>query len=148
MSVTIDASEVIFVTEGTLDVTTSTISEDARDSKFTLALGKKKGDEDLLFATGDTFRGFFTVAPVVLSGKTLTITAATEDGKTIVLGTPVKESATSRRAYSPSAQPPLPQHRLRHLMTWNILLCLNDAIAAAINGTANTSEIYLVDDVK
>lgn len=33
-------------------------------------------------------------------------------------------------------------------MTWNILLCLNDAIAAAINGTANTSEIYLVDDVK
>lgn len=42
MSVTIDASEVIFVTEGTLDVTTSTISEDARDSKFTLALGKKK----------------------------------------------------------------------------------------------------------
>ena len=72
MSVTIDASEVIFVTEGTLDVTTSTISEDARDSKFTLALGKK-GDEDLLFATGDTFRGFFTVAPVDLSGKALTI---------------------------------------------------------------------------
>lgn len=92
MSVTIDASEVIFVTEGTLDVTTSTISEDARDSKFTLALGKKS-DEGLLFATGDTFRGFFTVAPVVLSGKALTITAATEDGKTIVLGTPVKESA-------------------------------------------------------
>ena len=147
MSVTIDASEVIFVTESTLDVTTSTISEDALDSKFTLALGKK-GDEDLLFATGDTFRGFFTVAPVDLSGKALTITAATDDGKTIVLGTPVKESATSRRAYSPSAQPPLPQHRLRHLMTWNILLCLNDAIAAAINGTANTSEIYLVDDVK
>ena len=42
MSVTIDASEVIFVTESSLDVTTSTISEDARDSKFTLALGKKK----------------------------------------------------------------------------------------------------------
>ena len=102
MSVTIDASEVIFVTESTLDVTTSTISEDARDSKFTLALGKKS-DEGLLFATGDTFRGFFTVAPVDLSGQALTITAATEDGKTIVLGTPVKESATSRRAYSPSA---------------------------------------------
>ncbi len=72
MSVTIDASEVTFVTEDTLDVTTSTISEDARDSKFTLALGKKS-DEDLLFATGDTFRGFFTVAPVDLSGKALTI---------------------------------------------------------------------------
>lgn len=53
----------------------------------------KKGDEGLLFATGDTFLGFFTVAPVDLSGKTLIITAATEDGKTIVLGTPAKESA-------------------------------------------------------
>lgn len=92
VSVTIEASEDIFVTEGTLDVTTSTISESARDSKITLALGEKDG-KGLEFATGGTFRGFFTVAPVDLSGKALSISAVTEDGGTLNMGTFTRESA-------------------------------------------------------
>lgn len=91
-SVTISADEELFVTEGTLDVTTSTITGDTKDSKITLNLGDEDGD-GLSFAAGETFRGFFTLNPVDLSGKTLTFTATTEDGSTITLGTFTKASA-------------------------------------------------------
>lgn len=92
VSVTIAATDDIFVTEGTLDVTTSTISAKTRGREITLALGEEGGD-GLVFATGDIFRGFFTVAPVDLSGKTLTITAMTRDGKSIELGNFTKDNA-------------------------------------------------------
>lgn len=90
--VTISADEELFVTKGTLDVTTSTITGDTKDSKIALNLGEEDGD-GLSFAAGDTFRGFFTLNPVDLSGKTLTFTATTKDGSTITLGTFTKASA-------------------------------------------------------
>ena len=92
VSVTIAATDDIFVTEGTLDVTTSTISAKTLGREITLALGEEGGD-GLVFATGDIFRGFFTVAPVDLSGKALTITAMTRDGKSIELGNFTKDNA-------------------------------------------------------
>ena len=91
-SVTISADEELFVTKGTLDVTTSTITGDTNDSKITLNLGDEDGD-GLSFAAGETFRGFFTLNPVDLSGKTLTFTATTKDGSTITLGTFTKATA-------------------------------------------------------
>ena len=91
-SVTISADEELFVTKGTLDVTTSTITGDTKDSKITLNLGDEDGD-GLSFAAGETFRGFFTLNPVDLSGKTLTFKATIKDGSTITLGTFTKASA-------------------------------------------------------
>ena len=91
-SVTINADEDLFVTKGTLDVTTFTITEGTKDRKITLNLGEEGGN-GLSFAAGETFRGFFTLNPVDLSGKTLTFTATTKSGETIVLGTFTKVSA-------------------------------------------------------
>lgn len=93
-SVTInaDADEDLFVTKGTLDVTTSTITEGTKDCKITLNLGEEGGN-GLSFAAGEAFRGFFTLNPVDLSGKTLTFTATTKSGETVTLGTFTKASA-------------------------------------------------------
>lgn len=91
-SVTINAGEDLFVTKGTLDVTTSTITEGTKDRKITLNLGEEGGN-GLSFAAGEAFRGFFTLNPVDLSGKTLTFTATTKSGETVTLGTFTKASA-------------------------------------------------------
>lgn len=91
-SVTINADEDLFVTKGTLDVTTSTITEGTKDRKITLNLGEEGGN-GLSFAAGEAFRGFFTLNPVDLSGKTLTFTATTKSGETVALGTFTKSSA-------------------------------------------------------
>lgn len=91
-SVTINADEDLFVTKGTLDVTTSTITEGTKDRKITLNLGEEGGN-GLSFAAGKAFRGFFTLNPVDLSGKTLTFTATTKSGETVALGTFTKASA-------------------------------------------------------
>ena len=91
-SVTINADEDLFVTKGTLDVTTSTITEGTKDRKITLNLGEEGGN-GISFAAGETFRGFFTLNPVDLSGKTLTFTATTKSGETVALGTFTKASA-------------------------------------------------------
>jgi len=91
-SVTINADEDLFVTKGTLDVTTSTITEGTKDRKITLNLGEEGGN-GLSFAAGEAFRGFFTLNPVDLSGKTLTFTATTKSGETVALGTFTKVSA-------------------------------------------------------
>lgn len=91
-SVTISTTDDIFTTEGTLDVATSTLTSEATASQITLDLGKK-GGEGLSFTAGELFRGFFTVAPVDISGKTLTITATTKDGSTIELGTFTRDAA-------------------------------------------------------
>lgn len=91
-SVTINTDEDLFVTKGTLDVTTSTITEGTKDRKITLNLGEEGGN-GLSFAAGEAFRGFFTLNPVDLSGKTLTFTATTKSGETVALGTFTKASA-------------------------------------------------------
>lgn len=91
-SVTINADEDLFVTKGTLDVTTSTITEGTKDRKITLNLGEEGGN-GLSFAAGEAFRGFFTLNPVDLSEKTLTFTATTKSGETVTLGTFTKASA-------------------------------------------------------
>lgn len=91
-SVTINADEDLFVTKGTLDVTTSTITEGTKDRKITLNLGEEGGN-GLSFAAGEAFRGFFTLNPVDLSGKKLTFTATTKSGETVTLGTFTKTSA-------------------------------------------------------
>lgn len=91
-SVTINADEDLFVTKGALDVTTSTITEGTKDRKITLNLGEEGGN-GLSFAAGEAFRGFFTLNPVDLSGKTLTFTATTKSGETVTLGTFTKASA-------------------------------------------------------
>lgn len=91
-SVTINADEDLFVTKGTLDVTTSTITEGTKDRKITLNLGEEGGN-GLSFAAGEAFRGFFTLNPVDLSGKTLTFTATTKSDETVALGTFTKASA-------------------------------------------------------
>ena len=91
-SVTINADEDLFVTKGTLDVTTSTITEGTKDRKITLNLGEEGGN-GLSFAAGEAFRGFFTLNPVDLSGKPLTFTATTKSGETVALGTFTKASA-------------------------------------------------------
>lgn len=91
-SVTINADEDLFVTKGTLDVTTSTITEGTKDRKITLNLGEEGGN-GLSFAAGEAFRGFFTLNPVDLSGKPLTFTATTKSGETVTLGTFTKASA-------------------------------------------------------
>lgn len=91
-SVSISADENLFVKSGTLDVTTSTITGKTQSNQITLELGEEGGD-GLSFAAGDTFRGFFTLDPVDISGKTLTFTATTKDGATIKLGTFTRKSA-------------------------------------------------------
>lgn len=91
-SVTINTDKDLFVTKGTLDVTTSTITEGTKDRKITLNLGEEGGN-GLSFAAGEAFRGFFTLNPVDLSGKTLTFTATTKSGETVALGTFTKASA-------------------------------------------------------
>ena len=145
-SVTISSEDDIFVTDGTLDVATSTFTGGTTARQITLDLGKKGGD-GLSFTAGELFRGFFTIVPVDLSGKTLTITATTKEGTNIELGTFTRESANIaknqygliRTSSSVAAVATLDGKEYSSL---------NAAIAAGLNGTASTSKIYLVDDVK
>ena len=139
VSVTISATDDIFVTEGILDVTSSTISAKTRDNEITLALGEE-GGTGLEFATGDTFRGFFTVVPLDLSGQSLTITATTRDGKSIELGTFEKENAK------------IEKNKFGVILTQGTAVAtvdgkeyssLKDAVAAATEG----STINVVSDV-
>lgn len=146
-SVTISTTDDIFTTEGTLDVATSTLTSEATASQITLDLGKK-GGEGLSFTAGELFRGFFTVAPVDISGKTLTITATTKDGSTIELGTFTRDAANIAKSkfglINTSGSAATPVATLDGVEYSS----LNDAIAAGVNSTASTSKIYLVDDVK
>lgn len=145
-SVSISVKDDIFVTDGTLDVATSTLTGKTTTNQITLDLGEKGGD-GLSFTAGDIFRGFFTIAPVDLSGQTLTIMATKKDGTTVELGTSSKESANitkSRFAVYSTSTSAAPVATLDGVEYSS----LNDAIAAGVNSTASTSKIYLVDDVK
>ena len=145
-SVSISVKDDIFVTDGTLDVATSTLTGETTTNQITLDLGENGGD-GLSFTAGDIFRGFFTIAPVDLSGQTLTITATKKDGTTVELGTSSKESANitkSRFAVYSTSTSAAPVATLDGVEYSS----LNDAIAAGVNSTASTSKIYLVDDVK
>lgn len=145
-SVSISVKDDIFVTDGTLDVATSTLTGETTTNQITLDLGEKGGD-GLSFTAGDIFRGFFTIAPVDLSGQTLTIMATKKDGTTVELGTSSKESANitkSRFAVYSTSTSAAPVATLDGVEYSS----LNDAIAAGVNSTASTSKIYLVDDVK
>lgn len=145
-SVTISAEDEIFVTDGTLDVATSTFTGGTTASQITLDLGKKGGD-GLSFTAGELFRGFFTIAPVDLSGKTLTITATTKDGSTIELGTFTKETASIAKSKfgiintSGSTADPVAA------VDGNKYSTVSAAMAAAAQ-TSGTKTITLLGDVK
>lgn len=145
-SVTISATDDIFTTEGTLDVATSTLTGETTESQITLDLGKKGGD-GLSFTAGELFRGFFTIAPVDLSGKTLTITATTKDGSTIELGTFTKETASIAKSKfgiintSGSTAEPVAA------VDGNKYSTVSAAMAAAAQ-TSGTKTITLLGDVK
>lgn len=75
-----------FVASGSLNVTNSTFTAQKMASEIKLALGEE-GGTGLSFQAGETFRGFITVAPVDLTGKTLAIKANLADGTVLDLGT-------------------------------------------------------------
>ena len=75
-----------FAASGSLDVTNSTFTAQKMASEIKLALGEE-GGTGLSFQAGETFRGFITVAPVDLTGKTLAIKANLADGTVLDLGT-------------------------------------------------------------
>lgn len=140
-SVSISVKDDIFVTDGTLDVATSTLTGETTTNQITLDLGEKGGD-GLSFTAGDIFRGFFTIAPVDLSGQTLTIMATKKDGTTVELGTSSKESANITKSrfavYSTSTSAaPVATVNGKEYST------LNAAMAAASEGAT----ISVVSDV-
>lgn len=75
-----------FAASGSLDVTNSTFTAQKMAREIKLALGEE-GGTGLSFQAGETFRGFITVAPVDLTGKTLAIKANLADGTVLDLGT-------------------------------------------------------------
>lgn len=75
-----------FAASGSLDVANSTFTAQKMASEIKLALGEE-GGTGLSFQAGETFRGFITVAPVDLTGKTLAIKANLADGTVLDLGT-------------------------------------------------------------
>ena len=75
-----------FAASGSLDVINSTFTAQKMASEIKLALGEE-GGTGLSFQAGETFRGFITVAPVDLTGKTLAIKANLADGTVLDLGT-------------------------------------------------------------
>lgn len=75
-----------FAASGSLNVTNSTFTAQKMASEIKLALGEE-GGTGLSFQAGETFRGFITVAPVDLTGKTLAIKANLADGTVLDLGT-------------------------------------------------------------
>ena len=81
-SLTLSTTDPLFTSSCTLDVTTSTISDNKYSTSLTLTLGTAAGFD---FDKGEFSRAFFTTAPVDLSGKELTITAHKADGTSIVL---------------------------------------------------------------
>lgn len=140
-SVSISVKDDIFVTDGTLDVAASTLTGKTTTNQITLDLGEKGGD-GLSFTAGDIFRGFFTIAPVDLSGQTLTIMATKKDGTTVELGTSSKESANITKSrfavYSTSTSAaPVATVNGKEYST------LNAAMAAASEGAT----ISVVSDV-
>ena len=148
ISVTISAEDDIFVTEGTLDVATSKLTGETATSQITLDLGKKGGD-GLSFSAGELFRGFFTIVPVDLSGKTLNIVATTKDGTNIDLGTFIQESAKiAKNQYGLITT----SGTVAAVATLNgkEFSSLEGAIAAAeaIAASNNKATITLTDDIK
>lgn len=87
-SLTLSTTDPLFTSSCTLDVTTSTISDNKYSTKYstslTLTLGTVNG-AGFDFDKGEFSRAFFTTAPVDLSGKELTITAHKADGTSVVL---------------------------------------------------------------
>lgn len=81
-----------FAASGSLDVTNSTFTAQKMAGEIKLALGEE-GGTGLSFQAGETFRGFITVAPVDLTGKTLAIKANLADGTVLDLGTIAAEGA-------------------------------------------------------
>lgn len=75
-----------FAASGSLDVTNSTFTAQKMAGEIKLALGEE-GGTGLSFQASETFRGFITVAPVDLTGKTLAIKANLADGTVLDLGT-------------------------------------------------------------
>lgn len=75
-----------FAASGYLDVVNSTFTAQKMAGEIKLALGEE-GGTGLSFQAGETFRGFITVAPVDLTGKTLAIKANLADGTVLDLGT-------------------------------------------------------------
>lgn len=80
------ADEACFVASGSLDVTNSAFTAQKMSGEIKLALGEE-GGTGLSFQAGETFRGFITVAPVDLTGKTLVIKANLADGTVRDFGT-------------------------------------------------------------
>ena len=80
------ADEACFAVSGSLNVTNSTFTPQKMADEIKLALGEE-GSTGLSFQAGETFRGFITVAPVDLTGKTLVIKANLADGTVLDLGT-------------------------------------------------------------
>lgn len=81
-----------FVASGSLNVTNSTFTAQKMASEIKLALGEE-GGTGLSFQAGETFRGFITVAPVDLTGKTLAIKSNLADGTVLDLGTITADGA-------------------------------------------------------
>lgn len=81
-----------FAASGSLDVTNSTFTAQKMAGEIKLALGEE-GGTGLSFQAGETFRGFITVAPVDLTGKTLAIKANLADGTVLDLGTIAADGA-------------------------------------------------------
>lgn len=80
------ADEACFAVSGSLNVTNSTFTPQKMAGEIKLALGEE-GSTGLSFQAGETFRGFITVAPIDLTGKTLVIKANLADGTVLDLGT-------------------------------------------------------------
>lgn len=83
-SLTLSTTDPLFTSSCTLDATTSTISGNKYSTSLTLTLGTANG-AGFDFDKGEYSRAFFTIAPVDLSGKELTITAHKADGTSVVL---------------------------------------------------------------
>ncbi len=95
LSFNIATDEAVFPVEGTMNVKTSTFTPTKKQSVLSLQVGDKNNNSGLSFQAGETFRGFITVAPVDLTGKTLLISASLSNGNSIELGTITAKGAIS-----------------------------------------------------
>lgn len=94
LSFNIATDEAVFPIEGTMNVKTSTFTPTRKQSVISLQVGDTQ-NSGLSFQAGETFRGFITVAPVDLTGKTLTISATLVDGNSLNLGSVTAKGAIS-----------------------------------------------------
>ncbi len=95
LSFNIATDEAVFPVEGTMNVKTSTFTPTKKQSVISLQVGDKNNNSGLSLKAGETFRGFITIAPVDLTGKTLLISASLSDGNSIELGTITAKGAIS-----------------------------------------------------